>query len=84
MECDPSFGHLQVVIHHEPAEIRKESLSSVVNHFHRLDDRSDLFGISVRGHQRIDDLFFHRIQIGDTYYENLTEEKIDQVLNGLD
>ncbi len=24
------------------------------------------------------------IQIGDTYYENLTEEKIDQVLDGLD
>ena len=24
------------------------------------------------------------IQIGDTYYENLTEEKIDQVLEGLD
>ncbi|MCK4863989.1 MAG: NADH-quinone oxidoreductase subunit NuoE [Gammaproteobacteria bacterium] len=24
------------------------------------------------------------LQIGDTYYENLTEEKIDQVLDGLD
>ena len=24
------------------------------------------------------------LQIGDTYYENLTEEKVDQVLNDLD
>jgi hypothetical protein len=32
MECDPSFGHFQIVLYHESAEIRKELLSSAVNY----------------------------------------------------
>jgi len=33
--CDPSFGHFQIVLYHEPAEIRKEFLSSAVNYTDR-------------------------------------------------
>ena len=32
MECAPSFGHFQIVLYHEPAEIWKELLSSAVNY----------------------------------------------------
>jgi hypothetical protein len=32
MECAPSFGHFQIVLYHESAEIRKELLSSAVNY----------------------------------------------------
>ena len=42
------------------AEVRKQLPTTFINDFHRLDDRCDLFGVSVRTNQDVDHFLFRR------------------------